>query len=98
MCIVPLLFILIYLIYQAAAEPNCPAYNGVSALHVAVGRGSLPIAALLIASGADQEAECSELPGEDCYYKEGEKEDKSEEVKGMTPLDMAVGNEKVTDL
>ena len=39
--------------FQGEADPNIPTFDGNTALHLAVGRNQIGMAALLITAGAD---------------------------------------------
>ena len=79
-------------ILQAGANVNEPNYAGNTALHLAAGRQLLGVAALLMAAGADPEAENFE----DVEYEEvSQNEPEDTEWMGNTPFDFASGNQKV---
>ena len=84
---------------QAGADINVPRYDGNTPLHLASARNLLGAAALLVAAGADPEAENSEPAIETEMDMEGE-DDRDEDTAadttetGQTPYDMAC-SEKV---
>ena len=93
----------IYVILQGEADPNIPTFDGNTALHLAVGRNQVGMAALLITAGADPHAENID-PAEDMAEDEGHGDTETlyslstiqEQTRtGTSPLDLAAGNEKV---
>ncbi len=89
---------------QGEADPNIPTFDGNTALHLAVGRNQVGLAALLITAGADPDAENLDptFEADDAPRAEpvlGEEKllpvIQEHESSGTTPLDLAVGNEKV---
>ncbi|CAB1337159.1 unnamed protein product [Coregonus sp. 'balchen'] len=75
------------------ADVDCCTYNGSSPLHIAAGRGSVKLTALLMAAGANPHKENFEplfFREDDCYVDEEEEEEQDEGyIPGMTPLNMA---------
>ncbi|XP_067104131.1 nuclear factor NF-kappa-B p105 subunit [Osmerus mordax] len=82
------------LLLEGNASVDCCTYNGSTPLHIAAGRGSVKLTALLIAAGADPHRENFEplfFREEDCC---GEEEEEDEGyIPGTTPLNMAASAE-----
>ncbi|XP_061690090.1 nuclear factor NF-kappa-B p105 subunit isoform X2 [Syngnathoides biaculeatus] len=79
---------------QGNAEVDCCTFNGSTPLHIAAGRGSVKLTALLMAAGADPHKENLEP----LFFK-GEDEDEEDEgyVPGTSPVNMAA-TEQVLEL
>ena len=90
------------------AEPNVPCFDGNTALHLAVGKDHLGLAALLVAAGADpylENYDCAadeeldlKQPGVSGNHqadKGEQQEEEEEEPQGLTAMDLAAGNIKV---
>ncbi|XP_054453388.1 nuclear factor NF-kappa-B p105 subunit [Anoplopoma fimbria] len=81
------------LLLEGNAKVDCFTFNGSTPLHIAAGRGSLKLTALLMAAGADPQKENFEplfFREEDCCDEEKEVEDEDEGyIPGTTPLNMA---------
>uniref|UniRef100_A0A3B4UT50 Nuclear factor kappa B subunit 1 n=1 Tax=Seriola dumerili TaxID=41447 RepID=A0A3B4UT50_SERDU len=81
------------LLLEGNAKVDCCTFNGSTPLHIAAGRGSLKLTALLMAAGADPHKENFEplfFREDECC--DGEREDEEEDegyVPGTTPLNMA---------
>ncbi|XP_053779053.1 nuclear factor NF-kappa-B p105 subunit isoform X4 [Desmodus rotundus] len=77
-----------YLLLEGDADVDSTTYDGTTPLHIAAGRGSTRMAALLKAAGADPLVENFEplYDLDDSWEKDGEDEGV---VPGTTPLDMA---------
>uniref|UniRef100_A0A673AX08 RHD domain-containing protein n=1 Tax=Sphaeramia orbicularis TaxID=375764 RepID=A0A673AX08_9TELE len=77
------------LLLEGSAKVDCCTFNGSTPLHIAAGRGSAKLTALLMAAGADPHKENFEP----LFFREEESCDEEEEdegyVPGMTPLNMA---------
>ncbi|CAB1325329.1 unnamed protein product [Coregonus sp. 'balchen'] len=74
------------------ADVDCCTYNGSSPLHIATGRGSVKLTALLMAAGADPHKENFEplfFREDDCCVDEEEEEQDEGYIPGTTPLNMA---------
>ena len=99
-----------HLYTQAGADVDIPAFDGNTALHIAASNTMLGVAALLVAVGADSEAENMEMATqteeedweggelEMDRDREGEAERVVEDLVGYTPKDYACGNDKVSFL
>uniref|UniRef100_A0A8D2ZYR3 RHD domain-containing protein n=1 Tax=Scophthalmus maximus TaxID=52904 RepID=A0A8D2ZYR3_SCOMX len=76
------------LLLEGNASVDCCTFNGSTPLHVAVGRGSVKLTALLMAAGADPQKQNFEPL---FFREEEEKEDEEDEgyIPGTTPLNMA---------
>uniref|UniRef100_A0A8C7NZF1 RHD domain-containing protein n=1 Tax=Oncorhynchus mykiss TaxID=8022 RepID=A0A8C7NZF1_ONCMY len=77
------------LLLEGNADVDCCTYNGSSPLHIAAGRGSVKLTALLMAAGANPHKENFEplfFREDDCCVDEEEDEGY---IPGMTPLNMA---------
>ncbi|ELU08708.1 hypothetical protein CAPTEDRAFT_181359 [Capitella teleta] len=81
------------LVIDGEADVNVPAFDGNTALHIAVSNRMLNISALLVALGADCDAENLEMVMEE----EGEEMGDARlcEPMGLTPKDYAHGDEKM---
>lgn len=88
------------LLLEGNAKVDCSTFNGSTSLHIAAGRGSLKLTALLMAAGADPQKENFEplfFREEECGdEEEGEGEDEGY-IPGNTPISMAA-NAQVLDL
>ncbi|XP_015228769.1 PREDICTED: nuclear factor NF-kappa-B p105 subunit isoform X1 [Cyprinodon variegatus] len=89
------------LLLEGNAKVDCCTFNGSTPLHIAAGRGSVKLTALLMAAGADPQRENFEPlffseEEEEC---EEDREDDDDEgyVPGTTPVNMATSSE-VLDL
>lgn len=86
---------------QGEADPNIPTFDNNTALHLAVGRNQVGMAALLITAGADPEAEnIDPVDGRDEEPATAQDQlalgtTEEHEARGTTPMDLAAGNEKV---
>uniref|UniRef100_A0A4W5RTT6 Nuclear factor of kappa light polypeptide gene enhancer in B-cells 1 n=1 Tax=Hucho hucho TaxID=62062 RepID=A0A4W5RTT6_9TELE len=79
------------LLLEGNANVDCCTYNGSSPLHIAAGRGSVKLTALLMAAGANPHKENLEplfFRDDDCCVDEEEEQDEGY-IPGMTPLNMA---------
>uniref|UniRef100_A0A8P4KLF1 RHD domain-containing protein n=1 Tax=Dicentrarchus labrax TaxID=13489 RepID=A0A8P4KLF1_DICLA len=84
------------LLLEGNANVDCCTFNGSTPLHIAAGRGSIKLTALLMAAGADPHKENfeplffkeEEEEEEDCD-KEREEDDDEGYIPGTTPLNMA---------
>uniref|UniRef100_A0A8C8CS29 RHD domain-containing protein n=1 Tax=Oncorhynchus tshawytscha TaxID=74940 RepID=A0A8C8CS29_ONCTS len=77
------------LLLEGNADVDCCTYNGSSPLHIAAGRGSVKLTALLMAAGANPHKENFEplfFREDDCCVEEEQDEGY---IPGMTPLNMA---------
>nr|QJQ40090.1 NF-kappa-B1 protein [Trachinotus ovatus] len=81
------------LLLEGNAKVDCCTFNGSTPLHIAAGRGSVKLTALLMAAGADPHKENFEplfFREEECCNEEREDEDEDEGyIPGTTPLNMA---------
>ncbi|XP_045886209.1 nuclear factor NF-kappa-B p105 subunit [Micropterus dolomieu] len=81
------------LLLEGNANVDCCTFNGSTPLHIAAGRGSIKLTALLMAAGADPYKENFEplfFRDEECCDEEREDEDEDEGyIPGTTPLNMA---------
>nr|ABN58794.1 NF-kappa-B 1 p105 subunit [Siniperca chuatsi] len=81
------------LLLEGNANVDCCTFNGSTPLHIAAGRGSIRLTALLMAAGADPHKENFEplfFKEEECCDEEREDEDEDEGyIPGTTPLNMA---------
>ncbi|XP_044062025.1 nuclear factor NF-kappa-B p105 subunit isoform X4 [Siniperca chuatsi] len=81
------------LLLEGNANVDCCTFNGSTPLHIAAGRGSIKLTALLMAAGADPHKENFEplfFKEEECCDEEREDEDEDEGyIPGTTPLNMA---------
>uniref|UniRef100_A0A671UFB7 Nuclear factor kappa B subunit 1 n=1 Tax=Sparus aurata TaxID=8175 RepID=A0A671UFB7_SPAAU len=81
------------LLLEGNANVDCCTFNGSTPLHIAAGRGSVKLTAVLMAAGADPHKENFEplyFREEDCCDEEREEEDEDEGyIPGTTPLNMA---------
>ncbi|KAM4555286.1 nuclear factor NF-kappa-B p105 subunit [Odontesthes bonariensis] len=84
------------LLLEGNAQVDCCTFNGSTPLHIAAGRGSIKLTALLMAAGADPQRENFEPL---FFWEEEEEEDEDDEgyIPGMTPLNMAATSQ-VLDL
>nr|UZH84476.1 P105 [Sinohyriopsis cumingii] len=83
-----------YLILEASADLNLRRFDGNTSLHIACGRGNVGMVALLMAGGADPEAEnCDPLEIED--EDDEEEEQVKEEEKFSLPGHYALDNDKI---
>uniref|UniRef100_A0A673AYN4 RHD domain-containing protein n=1 Tax=Sphaeramia orbicularis TaxID=375764 RepID=A0A673AYN4_9TELE len=84
------------LLLEGSAKVDCCTFNGSTPLHIAAGRGSAKLTALLMAAGADPHKENFEP----LFFREEESCDEEEEdegyVPGMTPLNMATTSQVKT--
>lgn len=89
------------LLLEGNAKVDSFTFNGSTPLHIAAGRGSVKLTALLMAAGADPQKENFEplfFREEDCCTEEREDEDEDEGyIPGTTPLNMA-GTTQVLEL
>ncbi|XP_037635718.1 nuclear factor NF-kappa-B p105 subunit isoform X2 [Sebastes umbrosus] len=89
------------LLLEGNAKVDSFTFNGSTPLHIAAGRGSVKLTALLMAAGADPQKENFEplfFREEDCCNEEREDEDEDEGyIPGTTPLNMA-GTTQVLEL
>ncbi|XP_073343005.1 nuclear factor NF-kappa-B p105 subunit [Pagrus major] len=89
------------LLLEGNANVDCCTFNGSTPLHIAAGRGSVKLTALLMAAGADPRKENFEplfFREEDRCDEEREEEDEDEGyIPGTTPLNMAA-NTQVLEL
>ncbi|KAJ8015740.1 hypothetical protein DPEC_G00029290 [Dallia pectoralis] len=90
------------LLLEGNANVDCCTYNGSSPLHIASGRGSVKLTALLMAAGADPYKENFEplFFKEDDHCVEEEEEDDDEDqdegyIPGTSPLNMAASPEVI---
>ncbi|XP_039975538.1 LOW QUALITY PROTEIN: nuclear factor NF-kappa-B p105 subunit-like [Xiphias gladius] len=85
------------LLLEGNAKVDCCTFNGSTPLHIAAGRGSVKLTALLMAAGADPHRENFEplfFGEEECCDKEREDEDEDEGyIPGTTPLNMATSTQ-----
>ncbi|XP_066576840.1 nuclear factor NF-kappa-B p105 subunit [Amia ocellicauda] len=83
------------LLLEGNAHVDACTYDGSTPLHIAAGRGSVKLTALLMAAGADAHKENFEplYNLEEEGYAEVEEEDDEGFIPGTTPLDMAVSAE-----
>ena len=90
--------------HQASADLDAPAFDGSTALHLAVGRNHLALAAILMAAGADPSAENCDVMSDDVDgaghddadgEREGEGVGEDGLKEGHTAFDLAEGNDKV---
>nr|XP_015200704.1 PREDICTED: nuclear factor NF-kappa-B p105 subunit isoform X1 [Lepisosteus oculatus]XP_015200705.1 PREDICTED: nuclear factor NF-kappa-B p105 subunit isoform X1 [Lepisosteus oculatus]XP_015200706.1 PREDICTED: nuclear factor NF-kappa-B p105 subunit isoform X1 [Lepisosteus oculatus]XP_015200707.1 PREDICTED: nuclear factor NF-kappa-B p105 subunit isoform X1 [Lepisosteus oculatus] len=82
------------LLLEGNAHVDACTYNGSTALHIAAGKGSMKLTALLMAAGADPHKENSEPlydVDDECHLEEEEEDEGF--VPGTTPLDMAMSSE-----
>ncbi|XP_041799441.1 nuclear factor NF-kappa-B p105 subunit [Chelmon rostratus] len=82
------------LLLEGNARVDCCTFNGSTPLHIAAGRGSIKLTALLMAAGADPHKENFEplfFREEECCDEEREAEEDEDEgyIPGTTPLNMA---------
>lgn len=85
------------LLLEGNAKVDCCTFNGSTPLHIAAGRGSVKLTALLMAAGADPQKENfeplffrEEDEEEECCEKESEDEEEDEGyIPGTTPINMA---------
>lgn len=85
-----------FLILEARANVNSCCFDGNTPLHVACARQNVGVVALLIAAGADPEAENDEVKEELYDEFEGVQDDKGElRLERYKPEDFAMDNEKV---
>ncbi|KAM4732684.1 nuclear factor NF-kappa-B p105 subunit [Anableps anableps] len=80
------------LLLEGNAKVDCCTFNGTTPLHIAAGRGSVKLTALLMAAGADPHRENFEP----LFFREEEECDE-DYVAGTTPVNMAASSE-VLDL
>ncbi|KAM7389298.1 hypothetical protein PAMP_023283 [Pampus punctatissimus] len=79
------------LLLEGNAKVDCCTFNGSTPLHIAAGRGSIKLTALLMAAGADPNKENFEplfFSEEECCDDEDKDEDEGY-IPGTTPLNMA---------
>lgn len=84
------------LLLEGNAKVDCCTFNGSTPLHVAAGRGSVKLTALLMAAGADPQRENFEP----LFFREDEEEEEDDDegyIPGTTPVNMAASSE-VLDL
>ena len=86
---------------QVSAEPNVPCFDGNTPLHLAVGKDQLGLAALLVAASADPYLENYECVSDEeqeveQQQQQQQEEEEEEEPQGLTPMDLAAGNIKVS--
>ncbi|KAK5603792.1 hypothetical protein CRENBAI_000941 [Crenichthys baileyi] len=86
------------LLLEGNAKVDCCTFNGSAPLHIAAGRGSVKLTALLMAAGADPQRENFEP----LFFREEEEEDCEGDddegyIPGTTPVNMATSSE-VLDL
>uniref|UniRef100_A0A7N8YDT2 Nuclear factor of kappa light polypeptide gene enhancer in B-cells 1 n=1 Tax=Mastacembelus armatus TaxID=205130 RepID=A0A7N8YDT2_9TELE len=78
------------LLLEGNAQVDSCTFNGSTPLHIAVGRGSIKLTALLMAAGADPHKENFEP----LFFREEEEEDEDEGyIPGTTPFNMAISTE-----
>ncbi|XP_030594976.1 nuclear factor NF-kappa-B p105 subunit isoform X2 [Archocentrus centrarchus] len=85
------------LLLEGNANVDCCTFNGSTPLHIAAGRGSVKLTALLMAAGADPQKENfeplffrEEEEEEECCEKESKDEEEDEGyIPGTTPINMA---------
>ncbi|TKS65039.1 NF-kappa-B p105 subunit Nuclear factor of kappa light polypeptide gene enhancer in B-cells 1 Nuclear factor [Collichthys lucidus] len=81
------------LLLEGNAKVDCCTFNGSTPLHIAAGRGSVKLTALLMAAGADPHKENFEplFFRDECCDEEREEEEDEDEgyIPGTTPLNMA---------
>ncbi|KAF3694279.1 Nuclear factor NF-kappa-B p105 subunit DNA-binding factor KBF1 [Channa argus] len=84
------------LLLEGNASVDCCTFNGSTPLHIAAGKGSVKLTALLMAAGADPHRENFEplFFREEDEEKEGEDEDEGY-IPGTTPLNMATNSQVV---
>uniref|UniRef100_A0AAQ6ANK2 RHD domain-containing protein n=1 Tax=Amphiprion ocellaris TaxID=80972 RepID=A0AAQ6ANK2_AMPOC len=76
------------------AQVDCCTFNGSTPLHIAAGRGSMKLTALLMAAGADPQKENFEP----LFFREEEEDEEDEGyIPGLTPVNMATTSQ-VLDL
>uniref|UniRef100_A0AAQ5YRP1 RHD domain-containing protein n=1 Tax=Amphiprion ocellaris TaxID=80972 RepID=A0AAQ5YRP1_AMPOC len=79
---------------QGNAQVDCCTFNGSTPLHIAAGRGSMKLTALLMAAGADPQKENFEP----LFFREEEEDEEDEGyIPGLTPVNMATTSQ-VLDL
>uniref|UniRef100_A0A3Q2XCG0 Nuclear factor kappa B subunit 1 n=1 Tax=Hippocampus comes TaxID=109280 RepID=A0A3Q2XCG0_HIPCM len=84
------------LLLEGNAKVDCCTYDGTTPLHVAAGRGSVKLTALLMAAGADPHKENLEP----LFYKDEDDDDEDDDegcVPGTSPINMAA-SEQVLEL
>uniref|UniRef100_A0AAX7SLG0 RHD domain-containing protein n=1 Tax=Astatotilapia calliptera TaxID=8154 RepID=A0AAX7SLG0_ASTCA len=98
------------LLLEGNAKVDCCTFNGSTPLHIAAGRGSVKLTALLMAAGADPQKEnfeplfFREEDEEESCEKESEEEEDEGYIPGTTPFNMAatpqvhVASEPLVDL
>uniref|UniRef100_A0AAX7W8K4 RHD domain-containing protein n=1 Tax=Astatotilapia calliptera TaxID=8154 RepID=A0AAX7W8K4_ASTCA len=83
------------LLLEGNAKVDCCTFNGSTPLHIAAGRGSVKLTALLMAAGADPQKEnfeplfFREEDEEESCEKESEEEEDEGYIPGTTPFNMA---------
>uniref|UniRef100_A0A4W6CPL9 Nuclear factor kappa B subunit 1 n=1 Tax=Lates calcarifer TaxID=8187 RepID=A0A4W6CPL9_LATCA len=81
------------LLLEGNAKVDCCTFNGSTPLHIAAGRGSVKLTALLMAAGADPHKENFEplfFREDECCDEQREEEEEDEGyIPGTTPLNMA---------
>ncbi|XP_028272683.1 nuclear factor NF-kappa-B p105 subunit [Parambassis ranga] len=82
------------LLLEGNAKVDCCTFNGSTPLHIAAGRGSVKLTALLMAAGADPQRENFEplfFKEEEACDEDWEEEEEADEgyIPGTTPLNMA---------
>ncbi|NXP61177.1 NFKB1 factor, partial [Chloropsis cyanopogon] len=81
------------LLLEGDADVDSTTYDGTTPLHIAAGRGSTKLAAVLKAAGANPHIENFEPLFDLDYVKDDEDDDDEGIVPGTTPLDMAANCE-----
>lgn len=83
------------LLLEGNAQVDCCTFNGSTPLHMAAGRGSMKLTALLMAAGADPQKENFEP----LFFREEEEEGEDDEgyIPGLTPINLA-SSSQVLDL
>uniref|UniRef100_A0AAQ6AQD9 RHD domain-containing protein n=1 Tax=Amphiprion ocellaris TaxID=80972 RepID=A0AAQ6AQD9_AMPOC len=82
------------LLLEGNAQVDCCTFNGSTPLHIAAGRGSMKLTALLMAAGADPQKENFEP----LFFREEEEDEEDEGyIPGLTPVNMATTSQ-VLDL
>ncbi|XP_061542453.1 nuclear factor NF-kappa-B p105 subunit isoform X2 [Phycodurus eques] len=81
------------LLLEGNAKVDCCTFNGSTPLHIAAGRGSVKLTALLMAAGADPHKENLEP----LFFKEEDEEEDEGYVPGTSPINMAA-SEQVLEL
>lgn len=83
------------LLLEGNAQVDCCTFNGSTPLHMAAGRGSMKLTALLMAAGADPQKENFEP----LFFREEEEDGEDDEgyIPGLTPINLA-SSSQVLDL